>query len=208
MGFRPQARGKRHPPLADPALRVSISSPSGLSRRVRGINSCRPGSPPETASLFLFDVKEQRIVGRYTPLHGAKVLLGVAEVSPGRLVGVGVDDAKNASTVYRFNLETGATEQARVYAGLICGKTGTLGVPVRSHDFQLGPDGKVWSGVEHGAGQTLLFRLNPADLGIEPVGVLEGGHIRLLFEGGRVYLSGAQSVRRVKELPVGVPHVP
>lgn len=161
------------------------------------------GVPPEGAALLLFDVKEQRIVGKYTPLPGTKVLLGVAETAPGWLVGVGVDEEKGTSTVYRFNLETGATEQARVYAGLICGKTGTLGVPLRTHDFRLGPDGRVWSGVDRGGEGTVLFRLNPADLGADPVGFVEGSYIRLLFDGGRVYLSGASSVRRVKNLTVG-----
>lgn len=156
-----------------------------------------PGEPPETASLFIVDVENKRIESRHQPVPGAKALLGVVQVEADALVGVALDAGGGSSTLYRFNWRAGRTEQTRTYQGAIGGGVGTLGVPVRANDFVIGPDKRIWTGVQHGNG-TMLFRITPADLAVEPFGTLSGSFIRLLFLDGRLYVSGAPQVRRVK----------
>jgi hypothetical protein len=160
-------------------------------------NKQLPGEAPAEASLFLVDVKSGRIVGRHNPVPGARTLLGVAQTAAEHLVGVAVKE-EGVSIVYRLNLRTGKTEQTRAYKAAICGETGTLGVPVRTSEFSVGPDGQVWSGASIAAGETLIFRLNPADLSVIPFGTVTGSSIRLCFHGGSLYVSGAPQIRRVK----------
>lgn len=153
------------------------------------------GEPPATASLFIYDVENGRIESSHLPVPGATTLLAVEQVAPNRLVGFALEEG-GVSALYRFNTETGRTEQIRRYSGVICGGTGTLGVPVRTIDFTLGPDEMIWTGTAH-AGGTYLFRINPRDLSVEPFGTVSGSYIRLLFHEGRLFISGAPQVRMV-----------
>ena len=167
-------------------------------------NKQLPGTAPESAALFIFDVKEQKITGKYIPLADCRALLGVVQTAPDQLVGTAVAPDGNSSVLYRFNLRTGKTEQTRPYPGLICGTPrGDLGVPVRTSDFLVGPDGLIWAGAEADAGRTMIVRFEPGDLSDHPAGTVSGKNIRLLFNGGQLYISGAPTVRRVKDYPFG-----
>lgn len=162
-------------------------------------NKQLPGQAAEEGALFIFDVKSQKIVAKHVPLPKVKSLLGVVQTGPNELVGVG-QLPSSASVLYRFNTQTGKTEQTRTCRATICGiDTGDSAVPVRSNGFVLGPDGWVWAGATAEAtfDKTVVFRINPGDLSWVAVGRLEDTHNRLLFSNGRLYTTGADAVQEI-----------
>jgi len=159
------------------------------------------GTAPEEGALFVFDVKEQKIVAKYTPLPKVRILQGVVQTGPEELVGVGQLES-GSSVLYRLNLKTGKTELTRTYKATICGRgEGDMAVPVRSNGFVLGPDGQVWAGATETTPQmnTYIFRINPKDLGCSMVGRLyQDQYNQLLFSNGELYTTGGAAVQRIK----------
>jgi hypothetical protein len=152
-------------------------------------NDQRPGKPGTSGKLFIIDTHDKKIVSSYEPLPGYDVLLGVAQTDPDHVVGVAYQTANVEKPVfYRFNLKTGQTEQ--IAPGGRHGEPSDSGIPGKGDDFQLGPDGNVWTCVEIGAETRTLIKINPADLSITPVCQLHGGNIRFLFEGDDLLLTG------------------
>lgn len=162
-----------------------------------------PGAAAGVAALFIVDVATKAVIAKHEPLPGVKKLFGAVEVAPNVLVGTGLRE-DGSTILYRIHAETGKVEQTRLIQGLVLGDAGTLGVPVRTYAFELGPDKKIWTGAQ-AAGGSLLFKINPADLSIEPIGIVPGGNIRYAFDKGRIYISGAEQVRRIKEVTYDPP---
>jgi hypothetical protein len=146
-----------------------------------------PGEAPDAASVFLFDVAQKRIVGRYEPLTNCQEIAGVAMDGPDILVGYANDyKAPGVSTLFRFNIGNGNREGLRHYdkaMGNLC----------------LQPDGLIWGGILYGHNK-VLFTVNPRDLSVLGLGKTpEAGPAYFCHPSG-VYLGGCPQLMRVAGL--------
>lgn len=152
---------------------------------------------PDSARLIVVDLVGRTYLGEYTPLPGFKTLTGVVEVAPNKIVGLAPDAERKTTYVYRYNLSGRKVEQVIRYEGLILGLQGTTALPGKGHDFTLGPDGKIWTGMETAAEVGALLRIDPATLEISPLGRIHRGSARFAFVGNDVYLNGGQRIQRL-----------
>jgi hypothetical protein len=160
-------------------------------------NDQLPGEPPGSAKLFVLDLVARKYVAQHTPLPGLKTLTGIAETSPGKLVGLALDGQNKTTFVYRFDLAAGKVEQVVRYDRLIQGVPGTTGLPQVGADFALGPDGRIWTAMDVAAELWVILRLDPKDLTLQPLGTAPGGVPRFVFQDGQVYLTGRDKLRRI-----------
>jgi hypothetical protein len=168
-----------------------------ISARVQ-YNKQLPGAAEEEGALFVFDVKEQKIVAKYAPLPKVLNLLAAVQTGPSEVVGLGQLES-GSSILYRLNVQTGKTELTRTYKAVLCGTAeGDMAVPVRSNGFVVGPEGWVWTGATDANTDTTVVRFNPRDLSCEPVGkTLKDQYNQLLFSRGDLYTTGGSSVQRI-----------
>lgn len=145
------------------------------------------GEAPRSAVVFLFDVAEQKLVGRYEPLANAQHIAVATMAGPEIMIGSAVDYRPGAaSTTFRFNIRTQQLEQ------------------VRHRDWSLGDnfhretDGQIWGSVPYG-NYSVIFTIDPKDLRAKGVGrTADDRPIGLCFHRGRLYLSGYPQVMRVR----------
>ena len=156
---------------------------------------------PADARLFFFDLRGKKIAKSLAPLPGVQALSGIATVGPSTLVGTAYLAEQKQTVLYRLNLETGKVEQTRKYAGMLHGKPGTVGVPVKGYDFVTGPDGHVWTQTRMGDnGPQVLVRIRPADLSVTPVCTIGGSDIRLVFRDRDIIVTGQEHLQRVRNI--------
>ncbi len=170
-----------------------------ISTRVQP-DETKSAPPPKEAKVLLLDTMTGRFLPPLIPLPGAQSLGPIAEVPGGMLIGTASAAETDPSTVYKLDLRTGRTVASRVYAGLICGTSNNHDAPSKSHDFQAGPDGKVWTvfRIPQADAPGLLMRIRPSDLGVELMGTLGGDGMRFLFMGRDLYLTGVPELRRIR----------
>ena len=167
-------------------------------------NDQLPAGPvPESARLIVLDLASRKYIAEHVPFPGLRTLTGIAEVAPGKLVGLAPDKEGKTTFVYRFNLTTGKVEQTVRYDGLLLGIPSHTGVPGSGHDFVTAPDGRVWTGAGYAAEISAVVRIDPATLAVTCPGSVSGNAFRYLFLGGRVYLTGASHIRRLLTLDAG-----
>jgi hypothetical protein len=150
-------------------------------------NKQLPGEPPKSAAVFLFDVAEKRIVGRYEPLPGARSIAAAIMTGPETIIGSADNYVKpGTGTLFRYNTRTGRLEQTR-HVDWNLGGTMTLQ-----------PDGKLWGSVLYG-NFAVIFTLDPKDLGTKALGRTEDARsIGLCFQRGELYLSGYPTIMKAK----------
>jgi len=164
------------------------------------------GSAADNAKLFLFDLKEDRLISQHVPVPGATKLIGVAQTSENELIGLALtpDTTKpphyeaHNTTIYRFDLKTHKVTAQRTFGRTIQGIPSTTGLPGKGSSFKLGPDGKIWTTVNVAAGQSMLIRINPSDLSIEALGSFPSGGCRILFSGDEIFLTGMGPLQKLK----------
>jgi hypothetical protein len=154
---------------------------------------------PEEAKIQVIDLVNRAYLESHRPVPGTKAYVGVVEVSPGVIVGT-ANGANNTTTVYRYNLGTRKLEASVVYEGIIQGQHGTTSLPGKGRDFVLGPDGKIWTGMETGAEMSALLKIDPATLKVQILGRLGRGDGRYLFTDGKVYLTGFTTLMEIPAL--------
>jgi hypothetical protein len=163
-------------------------------------DSQHAGEVGDSGKLFIIDTQTNAVLADYEPLPGVKTLTGVTQTDPDHLVGAANINDSSQSVYYRFNWKTGETELVK--PGARHGVPGTNGLPNKGYDFTTGPDGKVWTAAEIAAEQSVLFKINPQTLEVEPVGKLGGQAMHYLFSGGDVFVTGAAGVDgKIARLP-------
>jgi hypothetical protein len=156
---------------------------------------------PEEAKLFVYDVTEQKIVREIVPAPKSRATGLIAEVAPGRLLG----------------LTTTGAEYGKPGAGLLYGVDAATGevlfrkplpcpVSIDSHwphwvdpsyeylGLVRGPDGFLWTWLKN-----VLVRIDPKDASLHVVGKIDPvGYAT--FVGNDLYLSGPEQLRRIRNI--------
>lgn len=153
-------------------------------------NKHLPGEAPRASAVFLFDIAEQKLIGRYEPLEGAQHIAVATMAEPDILIGSAMNYRPGAaSTTFRYNLRTQETEQ------------------VRHVDWSLGDsfrreaDGQIWGAVLYG-NYSVIFTIDPQDLSTKGIGRTDDERpVGLCFHRGELYLSGYPQVMRVRWEP-------
>jgi outer membrane protein assembly factor BamB len=165
------------------------------SRAADELNGNR--APPE-AKLFVYDVAAGKIVREIVPVGKARSTGLVVEAAPGRLLGLTTErEQAKTSILYGVDLATGDVAFRK-----------TLPWPVSTDPYwphwvdpsykyeslTRGPDGFAWTYLKD-----VLVRIDPRDAKVHVVGkIAPVGHPT--FVGRDVYLSGPESLRRIRNL--------
>lgn len=153
---------------------------------------------PEQAKVFVWDTQTKRIVREITPIPKGRVEKAgpLVEVAPGRMLGTTEDpEVPGGGLLYGLDVRTGAVLFVKkVPAALPFPWTqGTA-----QWDFQVGPDGFVWTTLGN-----VLVRIEPKDARVHVLGQLEPLG-KFAFDGRDLYLAGAESIRRLRNIvPTG-----
>jgi len=153
---------------------------------------------PAEAKLFVYDVAQGKIVREIVPVANARSTGLIIEAAPGRLLGLTTERTQaNTSILYGVDVATGDVRFRK-----------TLPWPVSidpywphwvdpSYKYEAltrGPDGFVWTYLKD-----VLVRIDPNDAAVHVVGkITPVGH--LTFVGRDVYLSGAEQLRRIRNI--------
>lgn len=155
------------------------------------------GKVPDSAKMFVFDVRQGKIVQELEPIPGAKRLGPVLGVGPDRVIGVASMAAgageTNQDLLYGFDLKRGQVVfRKQLPVPFFCFSRGMRG----GQEFLLGPDGWIWTYVGFMApgnttvvippATTTLIRINPATAEIKVVGQV-GRRGPMVFVGKDLY---------------------
>jgi hypothetical protein len=157
--------------------------------------------PPAEAKLFVYDVNEQRIVRAIVPVEKARATGLIAEVAPGRLLGLTVDraDAERPGNGWLYGADIGTGE-------VLFRKKLPWRVSVDDHwphwvdpsyeylSLTRGPDGFLWTFL-----RDVLVRIDPRDAAVHVVGKIDPVGSPT-FLGNDLYFSGSEQLRRIRHI--------
>jgi hypothetical protein len=145
---------------------------------------------PDSAGLFVYDVMQKKIVGKYQPIPQASSIENAIMVSDEVAVGYARSEArKNVFSVFRYNLKTSQLEAIRHYNWSLDG------------DMKLMADGKIWGTCWYG-NYGVIFEMDPVLLTVKGLGQFPANVENMVISQGQLYLSGFPQVTRVKDLPL------
>jgi outer membrane protein assembly factor BamB len=156
---------------------------------------------PDEAKLFVYDLTDQKIAREIVPAPKSRTTGLIAEVAPGRLLGLtttGADYGKPGSgMLYGVDVATGE---------VLFRKLLPWPVSIDSHwphwvdpsyeyvGLVRGPDGFLWSWLKN-----VVVRIDPRDASVHVVGRINPvGHPT--FVGNDMYLSGPEQLRRIRNI--------
>jgi hypothetical protein len=146
----------------------------------------------QQGKVFLYDTAHRKLAGDFTPVEKASRSGPLLEVAEGLMLGITHDpQVKGGGVLYAVKVPSGE----RVFQ-----KKLPASVPfnwidgIDRWDFQLGPDGFIWTVL----GNTLV-RIDPRDASVHPVGKAESIG-QFVFVGRDLFLSGASTLRVVRNV--------
>ncbi len=164
----------------------------------RAADELNNNQPPPEAKLFFFDVSQEKIVRDIVPVPKARSTGLIAEVAPGRLLGL-TTPGQHAKTSVLYGVDVSAGE-------VLFRKE--LPWPVSADPYwphwvdpsykyehlTMGPDGFVWTYLKD-----VLVRIDPKDATVHVVGrIAPVGYPT--FVGRDIYLSGSEQLRRIRNI--------
>jgi len=153
---------------------------------------------PEEAKLFLFDVAHGRIVREIVPLAKGRTTGLIAEAAPGRLLGLTANrEHPDRSILYGVDVATGKVLFRKTLPSRVSTDAYWPHWVDPSYVYEhltLGPDGFVWTYL-----QDVLVRIDPKDARVHVVGKIDPVGYPT-FVGRDVYLSGCESLRRIRNI--------
>jgi len=156
---------------------------------------------PEEAKLFVYDVGAGKIVREIVPVVNARTTGLVAEVAPGRLLGL-TSERQHAdrSILYGVDVATGDVLFRKALPWPVSTDAYWPHWVDPSYEYEhltLGPDGFVWTYLKD-----VLVRIDPTDASVHVVGkIAPVGYPT--FVGKDVYLSGPEQLRRIRNIVPG-----
>ena len=151
---------------------------------------------PEEAKLFIYDVKESRIVQEIVPLPKAHATGLITEIASGHLLGLTVDPEKSA-VLYGLNVISGEVLFRKKLPAILTSDRYWPHWLDPSYEYLAlvhGPDGFVWAWLND-----VLVRIDPKDASIHVVGKVDPPGYPT-FAGNDLYLSGPEQLRRIKDI--------
>lgn len=158
---------------------------------------------PEEARLFVYDVSAQKLVRDLVPIPKGRTTGLITEVTPGRVLGLTSDPAReDGSVLYGVDVTTGEV----LFTKRLPSPVSTdaywphwVDPSYEYHAFARGPDGFVWTYLED-----VLVRIDPKDASVRVVGRVEPVGWPT-FVGRDVYLAGSEQLRRIRSVAQRAP---
>jgi hypothetical protein len=165
---------------------------------IRAADELKNNQAPEEAKLFIYDVSEQKIVRELVPVAKARTTGLIAEVAPGRLLGLTSNHQHpDHCVLYGVDLVKGEA----LFTNDLPSPVSTdaywphwVDPSYEYHAFALGPDGFVWTYLKD-----VLVRIDPKDANVHVVGKIDPVGWPT-FVGRDMYLSGSEHLRRIRNL--------
>jgi hypothetical protein len=165
---------------------------------IRAADELNDNHVPTEAKLFVFDVGEQRIVRQFVPVANGRTTGLIAEVAPGRLLGLTSDpDHSDGSILYGVDVNSGDVCFVKRLSSPISIDAHWphwLDPSYEYHALMRGPDGFVWAFL-----QDVLVRIDPKDARVHMVGKLNPVGYPT-FAGKDIYFSGTEQLRRIRNI--------
>ena len=165
---------------------------------IRAADELNHHQAPEEARLFVYDVNAGQIVRKIAPIPRGHTTGLIAEVTPGRLLGLTSDpEHRDRSVLYGVDVTSGEVLFSK---GLPSPVPRDAHWPhwvdpsYEYHAFGRGPDGFVWTCLED-----VLVRIDPTDAGVRVVGKMDPVGWPT-FVGRDLYFSGNESLRRIRSI--------
>ena len=153
---------------------------------------------PEEARLFVYDVNAGKIVQKIAPIPKGHTTGLIAEVAPGRLLGLTSDpEQRDRSVLYGVDVTSGEVLFSKGLPSPVSSDTHWphwVDPSNEYHAFGRGPDGFVWTYLKD-----VLVRIDPTDAGVRVVGKMDPVGWPT-FVGRDLYFSGNESLRRIRSI--------
>jgi hypothetical protein len=165
---------------------------------IRAADELNDNRVPEEAKLFVYDVSEQKIVREIVPIAKGRTTGLIAEVAPGRLLGL-TSNPEHADRSVLYGVDVTGSN-------VLFTKDLPSPVSVDSHwphwvdpsyeylAFVRGPDGFVWTYL-----RDALVRIDPKDASVHVVGKIDPVGWPT-FVGNDVYFSGSEKLRQIRNI--------
>ncbi len=165
---------------------------------IRAPDELNNNQVPEEARLFIYDVSAQKFVRDIVPVPKGHTTGLIAEVAPGRLLGLTSDrDHKDRSILYGLDVSTGAVLFTRELPSPVSTDAywpHWVDPSYEYHAFAPGPDGFIWTYLKD-----VLVRIDPKDASVHVVGRVDPVGWPT-FVGRDLYLSGHEQLRRIRNI--------
>ncbi len=165
---------------------------------IRAADELNHNQAPEAARLFVYDVSAQKIVRDIVPLAKGRTTGLIAEVAPGRVLGLTSDPAqRDRSVLYGVDVTTGEVLFTKALPSPVSTDAYWPHWVDPSYEYQAfvrGPDGFVWTYLKD-----VLVRIDPKDARVHVVGKIDPVGWPT-FVGRDVYLSGNEQLRRIRNI--------
>ena len=153
---------------------------------------------PEEAKLFIYGVAEAKIVREIVPIAKGRTTGLIAEVAPGRLLGLTTDrEHPDSGVLYRVDVATGDVLFRKALPSPVSTDAHWPHWVDPSYEYEnltRGLDGFVWTYLKD-----VLVRIDPKDASVHVVGkIAPVGYPT--FVGRDVYLSGPEQLRRIRNI--------
>ena len=165
---------------------------------IRAADELNDNRAPEEAKLFVYDVSEQKIVREIVPVAKGRTTGLIAEVAPGRLLGL-TSDPEQARTQHplrrgRGHRRSAVPKDLPSPVSIDAYWPHWVDPSYEYHAFVRGPDGFVWTYLKD-----VLVRIDPKDASVHVVGKIDPVGWPT-FVGNDVYFSGPEQLRRIRNI--------
>ncbi len=165
---------------------------------IRAADERNDNRAPEEAKLFVYDVGEQKIVRKITPIAKARTTGLVTEIASGRLLGLTSNpEHSDRSILYGVDVTDGDVLFTKDLPSPVSVDSYWPHWVDPSYEylaFVHGPDGFVWTYLKD-----VLVRIDPKDVSVHVVGKIDPVGWPT-FVGNDLYLSGTEKLRRIRSI--------
>jgi len=171
---------------------------------VRAADELNHNQAPQEAKLFVYDVGEGKIVREIVPAAKGRTTGLIAEVAPGRLLGLTVDpEHPDGSLLYGVDVATGELLLRKALPWPVSTDAHWPHWVDPSYEYEAlvrGPDGFVWTYLKN-----VLVRIGPKDVSVHVVGRVDPPGWPT-FVGRDLYFAGPEQLRRIRNIvPAALP---
>jgi hypothetical protein len=153
----------------------------------------------DEAKLFIYDVKEQKIVRDLVPVARARATGLIIETDPGRLLGLTIEGSEYGKPGMGILYGADASSDKALFRKRLPSSVSTddywphwVDPSYEYMSLVPGPDGFFWTYLKN-----VLVRIDPKDATVHVVGKIDPPGF-LTFVGNDLYLSGTEQLRRIR----------
>ena len=165
---------------------------------IRAADELNNHRAPEEAAVFVYDVSASQIVRKIAPIPRGHTTGLIAEVAPGRVLGLTADpEHRHRSVLYGVDVTSGEVLFSKGLPSPVSSDTHWphwVDPSYEYHAFGPGPDGCIWTYLKD-----VLVRIDPRDAHVRVVGKMDPVGWPT-FAGRDLHFSGNESLRRIRSI--------